>query len=46
MPVEKINAIGCDGTPTNTGWKGGGIRLLEELWKKTIAVEYLFAAYE
>lgn len=29
VDMSKLNVIGCDGTNTNTGWKGGVIRLLE-----------------
>lgn len=33
---QKINAIGSDGEPTNTGPEGGVIRLLELEWNKSL----------
>lgn len=29
LELDKIICIGCDGTVTNTGWKGGAIRHIE-----------------
>lgn len=34
IPVDEIDAMGCDGTVTNTGCRAGVIRLLELEWEK------------
>ena len=34
--INKIQAIGCDGTSTNVGWKTGEIRRLEEIFKRSL----------
>lgn len=36
IPVNRITSVGCDGTVTNTGYKHGAIRSLEEKWKKPL----------
>lgn len=30
VPLDNLDLVGCDGTNTNTGWKNGAIRKLEE----------------
>ncbi|KAK3924212.1 2,6-dihydroxypyridine 3-monooxygenase [Frankliniella fusca] len=30
ISLDKVKAVGCDGTGTNTGWKGGVVKLIEE----------------
>lgn len=36
IPIRSIKAIGCDGTSTNTGDKGGVIRKLELRWNRPL----------
>ena len=36
IDINKIQAIGCDGTNTNVGWKTGVIRRLEEKFKRPL----------
>lgn len=34
LSLDDLDVIGCDGTVTNTGWKGGVIRTIEEKVKR------------
>lgn len=34
--LEEVSCVGCDGTPTNTGWKGGVIKYLEDYLKRPL----------
>lgn len=34
--LDNVICVGCDGTATNTGWKGGVIRYLEEYLEKPL----------
>ncbi|CAH0551159.1 unnamed protein product [Brassicogethes aeneus] len=36
IDISNIKVIGCDGTNTNTGWKGGAIRFMELAFKKPV----------
>lgn len=36
IPINQIKALGCDGTPVNTGNDGGAIRLIEVDWKMAL----------
>ena len=36
VELDEISVVGCDGTGVNTGYKGGGIRLMEEELKKPL----------